>query len=149
MITYKAPRLAIGHEVVPPLEGALVDRSDQSSAGLQEEVLFVVLDERRNESLLIKLTVTEDDGATGSRSQNVTVSGGITLSLVGYRVRGLHKADLSWDGATSTNVDIYRNAAKITTTANDASTPTTSIVADEGLTPTSSARRERRSAPKR
>ena len=71
----------------------------------------------------VTLTVTDDDGATGSQSQSVTVtsppSSGITLSVTDYRVRGLQKADLTWSGATSTSVDIFRNGALITTTAND------------------------------
>lgn len=70
----------------------------------------------------VSLTVTDDDGATGSSSQNVTVSSpstGISLSATGYKVRGLQKADLTWSGATSTNVDVYRNGSKIATTEND------------------------------
>ena len=43
----------------------------------------------------------------------------ITLSAVGYKVRGFHTVDLSWSGATSTNVDVYRNGAPIATTSND------------------------------
>lgn len=42
-----------------------------------------------------------------------------TLSATGYRFRGVHTVDLTWNGATSTNVDVYRNGALITTTAND------------------------------
>jgi hypothetical protein len=34
-------------------------------------------------------------------------------------VHGQQTADLSWSGATSANVDIYRNGAPIVTTAND------------------------------
>jgi hypothetical protein len=45
--------------------------------------------------------------------------GDIELSAVGYKVRGLQKADLSWSGATSTNVDIYRNGNLITTVSNN------------------------------
>ncbi|MBW3565061.1 MAG: S8 family serine peptidase [Acidobacteria bacterium] len=71
----------------------------------------------------VSLTVTDDDGATASASNSVTVSsgstGGITLSATGYKVKGVHHADLSWSGATSTDVDIFRNGSKITTTAND------------------------------
>jgi serine protease len=71
----------------------------------------------------VTLTVTDDDGATDSASQSVTVeepvSDGITLSASGYKVRGRHHADLSWDGASSTNVDIYLDGSKIDTTAND------------------------------
>lgn len=73
----------------------------------------------------VTLTVTDDDGATNSTSQSVTVSassgGGdsISLSASGYKVKGLQKADLSWSGASSTNVDVYRNGSVIATTAND------------------------------
>jgi hypothetical protein len=42
-----------------------------------------------------------------------------TLSAMGYKTQGLQKADLTWSGATSTTVDLYRNGVKITTTPND------------------------------
>jgi len=71
----------------------------------------------------VTLTVTDDAGATDSSSQSVTVeeptSSGITLSASGYKVRGRKTTDLSWDGAASTNVDIYRDGSVIVTTAND------------------------------
>lgn len=71
----------------------------------------------------VTLTVTDNDGATGSTSEDVTVSeastGDFTLSATGYKERGLHKADLTWEGASSTNVDVYRDGGLITTTAND------------------------------
>ena len=44
---------------------------------------------------------------------------GIDLSASGYKVKGVQQADLSWSGATSTNVDVYRNSSVIATTAND------------------------------
>jgi subtilisin family serine protease len=47
--------------------------------------------------------------------------GGIALSADGLKQRGLQKADLTWFGASSTNVDIYRDGVIITTTANDGS----------------------------
>ena len=43
----------------------------------------------------------------------------ITLTARGYKVRGLQKADLTWSGASSTNVDILRNGSQIATTLND------------------------------
>ena len=71
------------------------------------------------------LGVTDDDGAIGTVAQDITVasnsSGGITLSAMGYKVRGLQKADLSWNGPTSSTVDIYRNGTKITTPSNNGS----------------------------
>jgi serine protease len=44
--------------------------------------------------------------------------GDFTLSAVGYKVKGVQTVDLTWSGATSTSVDIYRGSTKITT-AND------------------------------
>ncbi len=72
----------------------------------------------------VTLTVTDDEDATGSDSQDVSVSDGssggeITLSTSGYKVRGLQKADLTWSGASSTDVDVFRNGSKLVTTTND------------------------------
>ncbi len=44
--------------------------------------------------------------------------GAFTLSVHAYKVTGLQKADLSWSGASSTNVDIYRDGAKVATVSN-------------------------------
>ena len=64
-----------------------------------------------------------DGEFSDSQSQTVTVTepatGGIQLSVNAGKVRGVHTIDLSWNGAGSTNVDIYRNGSLITTTAND------------------------------
>jgi hypothetical protein len=48
-------------------------------------------------------------------------SGGITLSATGYKVKGVQHADLSWNGATGTNVDIFRDNVLIATVANNGS----------------------------
>ena len=77
----------------------------------------------------VSLTVTDNEGATGSTSKNVTVSAGgdpppgddIVLSATGYKVKGRQHADLTWSGATSTNVDIYRDGNKIATVSNTGS----------------------------
>ena len=53
-------------------------------------------------------TATPTATATPTPSQ-------ITLSARGYKVRGQHTVDLSWSGATSGTVDIYRNGSKIAT----------------------------------
>jgi len=45
--------------------------------------------------------------------------GQITLTAHAYKVRGRQTVDLSWSGATSNMVDIYRNNARIATTLND------------------------------
>lgn len=73
----------------------------------------------------VTLTVTDNAGATGNTSRDVTVSSKveaqITLSATGYKVKGLQTVNLGWNSLTSTNVDIFRNGSKMTTTANDGS----------------------------
>ena len=44
--------------------------------------------------------------------------GQITLSARGYKVQGRHTIDLAWAGATSANVDIYRNGTRTITVPN-------------------------------
>lgn len=72
----------------------------------------------------VVLTVTDDSGAVAADTQNVTVSvgggtGGFSLSAAGYKVKGVEHADLTWSGANSTNVDVFRDGVLIVTTAND------------------------------
>lgn len=75
----------------------------------------------------VTLTVEDDDGATDGASQTVSVAGDdppaddFNLTANGYKDRGRHTIDLTWSGATSSNVDIYRNGSLQTTTANDGS----------------------------
>jgi subtilisin len=74
----------------------------------------------------VTLTVTDNEGATGQDSQPVTVaaapaSGDFTLSATGYKIRGVQHADLSWSGAPSTSVDIYRGSTKVATVSNSGS----------------------------
>src|SRR5262249_36726695 len=45
--------------------------------------------------------------------------GQITLTALGYKVQGLHTVDLSWNGATSSGIDVYRNGVFTVTTPND------------------------------
>jgi subtilisin len=74
-------------------------------------------------SYLVSLMVTDDDGAKDQSSETVTVAGpsadDFALSATGYKVRGLQKADLTWSGANSTDVDVFCNTVKIDTTANN------------------------------
>jgi hypothetical protein len=70
--------------------------------------------------------VTDDGGLTGSAAVTITVTdpggGGeptIALDAVGRKVKGVQHADLSWSGATSTSIDIFRNGVSIVTTTND------------------------------
>lgn len=73
-------------------------------------------------SWTVTLTVTDAAGATATSSQSVTVSApisGIALSATGRKAKGTRYADLSWTGALSTSVEVYRNGARVVTTAND------------------------------
>lgn len=45
--------------------------------------------------------------------------GALDLTAYGYKVRGYQNVDLSWSGANGSSVDVYRDGAKIATTAND------------------------------
>lgn len=70
----------------------------------------------------ITAAVTDSGGLSDSSSVFITVNnaGGITLSvLMTYKVKGSKYAELSWNGTTTTNVDIYRNGTKIITTTDD------------------------------
>lgn len=69
----------------------------------------------------VTLTVTDIGGLSSIASWNVSVSqpAGIVLSAVGYKVQGRKRADLSWSGASSPFVDIFRNNARVVTTLND------------------------------
>jgi hypothetical protein len=52
--------------------------------------------------------------------------GQITLIANGYKVKGHQTVDLSWSGATSTDVDIYRDGTRIATVLNSAGSYTDS-----------------------
>jgi subtilisin family serine protease len=76
----------------------------------------------------VKLTVTDNAGATGTQTQSVTVtvpvtppSNDFTLSAFGYKLKGRLSVDLSWVGASTTSVDVFRNGVKIATVPNNGS----------------------------
>lgn len=71
----------------------------------------------------VTLTVTDSKDQNDMTSREVTVSqdSGITLSVVGFKVRGQQKADLTWTGATSTDVDIKRDGSPLATVSNSGS----------------------------
>jgi predicted phosphodiesterase len=72
---------------------------------------------------IITASVIDSGDLTGSDSITISVVGGsggdIVLSVTANKIRGTKYADLTWSGATSTNMDIYRDDNLITTTAND------------------------------
>lgn len=78
----------------------------------------------------VSAKATDTIGQTATNSISVTVynndGGGptepIELSATAYKVRGQKYADLTWSGATSSSVDVYRDGEKITTTSNSSYT---------------------------
>jgi subtilisin len=79
--------------------------TDDSGDGTKERLLDV-----SNSTLFNPVLISGSGGGGG---------GSFTLNVRAYKVQGNKFADLTWSGATSTNVDVYRNGAVITTTAND------------------------------
>jgi subtilisin family serine protease len=71
----------------------------------------------------ITASATDSGSASDSDSITITVGGGngsgFVLDVTAYKVRGTKYADLTWSGATSTNVDVYRDGSQVVTTAND------------------------------
>ncbi len=49
------------------------------------------------------------------------VGGDITADASGYRAKGKNKVDVTWSGASTSSVDIFRNGSLLTTTSNDGS----------------------------
>ena len=74
----------------------------------------------------VSLTVTDNEGATHTSTQTVTVSDGseppaADITLSGSRGKGGREVTLNWSGATGSNVDVYVNGSYNNTTANDGS----------------------------
>jgi Matrixin/Bacterial Ig domain len=75
----------------------------------------------------ITASVTDSGGSTSTRQVSVTIAsaptavpaGPIVLTASLSRVKSGPRVDLRWSGASTTNVDVYRNGAKLATTTND------------------------------
>ena len=64
-------------------------------------------------------TPTATATATATPTPTPTPTPGqITLSARGYKVQGQQRVDLSWNGASSNNIDVYRNGVLIVTVPN-------------------------------
>jgi len=78
-----------------------------------------------NDSHTLSVTVTDTIGQTDSDSITVTVNNGggttdpIALSVSAYKVRGVLYADLTWQNAVSSSIDVFRDGTLIETTLND------------------------------
>lgn len=72
----------------------------------------------------IRATVSDSAGATSYSQVGVSVAAatsnpsGVTLSGSGRKVKGVKYVDLRWSGASWTGVDVYRDGAKVGSTAN-------------------------------
>jgi hypothetical protein len=78
----------------------------------------------------ITASVTDSRGLKSTKQVSVTVtspvsapspspSSPISLSARAYKVKGVKQVDLSWTGATSASVSVFRNGTAILTTDND------------------------------
>ncbi len=76
-------------------------------------------------SYQVTLTVTDDDGATASTARTVTVTAppppapGITLAVAARKEKGRRYVDLSWSGAGTAQVEVWRDGQLVASTAND------------------------------
>ena len=72
----------------------------------------------------VTASVTDSGGLSGSSFVDVTITEPgpvptIALGVAGRKLKGVIYVDLTWSGATSSDVDIFRNGVKILTTTND------------------------------
>jgi serine protease len=76
----------------------------------------------------VTATVADKAGMSATAQVVVTVAAtilpppptsGIVLSARGFKVRGLQRVDLTWLGATSSQINLYRDGSFILTTTND------------------------------
>jgi endonuclease/exonuclease/phosphatase family metal-dependent hydrolase len=72
-------------------------------------------DQSTSDHYPVKTQYTDGSGSGGGGGGTTSIA----LGTRGYKTRGVAYVDLTWTGATSTSVDVYRNGAKVTTTAND------------------------------
>jgi hypothetical protein len=71
----------------------------------------------------VTASIVDSGGLSSTKQVSVTVaaapSGPFVLAVVAVRPKNGPRSDLSWNGGSAANVDIYRNGAKIITTVND------------------------------
>jgi PKD repeat protein len=67
----------------------------------------------------VTLRVTDDDGATNTRSQAITITSAIRLTVTGRVDATKQYVTVKWSGARGTTVDLYRNRKFLKQEAND------------------------------
>ncbi len=96
-------------------------------------------------------SATDTIGQARSDSNSVPVDNmpdaTISLSVAAYKAKGVQYADLTWSGASSTDVDVYRNGVVIATDAKIESTPETSLGGVYAIRTVRNAGRSSRSSP--
>jgi hypothetical protein len=65
-----------------------------------------------------KISVSVEAAATTTDPEPAPAPTAIALSVTGYKVKGVQKADLTWKGTGTTKVDIWRDGAKIASVSN-------------------------------
>jgi hypothetical protein len=65
-----------------------------------------------------KISVSVEATATTTDPEPAPAPTAIALSVTGYKVKGVQKADLTWKGTGTTKVDIWRDGAKIASVSN-------------------------------
>jgi subtilisin len=124
-----APRDAeVVHDAVHDLYVQVInagnfDWTDDSGDGIQEPLLDVSNSELFNPVLVAGGDGGGSDGGGGdgggSDGGGGDSAGDISLTVNAYKIMGMKYADLVWNGATSTDVDVYRDGKWNATTAND------------------------------
>jgi hypothetical protein len=61
----------------------------------------------------VKLTITDDDGASDTASRQITPITGLTAQ--GYKLKAQQKVDLRWNGSSGTSYDVYRDGLRLRT----------------------------------
>ena len=101
-----------GQEIRAALKATAVD---SGAAGKDVYFGYGIVDAKAAHDYL-----TANACAGGNNGGGTGGTGGdFSLSATGYKVKGSPRVDLSWSGATGSNVDVYRDGQKVVTTAND------------------------------
>lgn len=74
-------------------------------------------DQTTSDHYPVKTSYTDGSGGGGGGGGGGETT--ISLAATGSTTRGSAYVDLTWSGATSTDVDVWRNGSKLTTTSND------------------------------